>query len=241
MVAAGFGIAWALWGPSGLSGGDGGGDPGRRVGDRRLDPARRRAAATPRLAGGAGRRSARWVRGGRLDRHGGASRPARVTREGAGWQQPPGRGIEVLASRDAPGARDVPGARVDGLGLAAEALGLARVDHDVRAVGGEVLGRRQRMPARGPTPSARAWLVQRPLRRLLAAAPDRGLTSAAGSQPAVAPPSTGSVAPVTKRASSLSRNATNAATSSGPATRPVGLGAESAARSTSGPTPSSSR
>jgi hypothetical protein len=60
-------------------------------------------------------------------------------------------------------------------------------------------------------------------------------------QPAVAPPSTASVAPVTKCASSLSRKATNAATSSGPATRPVGLGAERAARSTSGPTPSSSR
>src|SRR3954464_3565727 len=44
-------------------------------------------------------------------------------------------------------------------------------------------------------------------------------------QPAVAPPSTGSVAPVTKRASSLRRNATNAAISSGPATRPGGLGA----------------
>jgi endonuclease/exonuclease/phosphatase family metal-dependent hydrolase len=60
-------------------------------------------------------------------------------------------------------------------------------------------------------------------------------------QPAVAPPSTGSVAPVTKRASSLSRKATNAAISSGPATRPLGFGADSDARSTSGPTPSSSR
>ena len=65
--------------------------------------------------------------------------------------------------------------------------------------------------------------------------------AAPNAQPAVAPPSTGSVAPVTKRASSLRRKATKAAISSGPATRPVGLGAESEARSASGPTPSSSR
>jgi hypothetical protein len=133
-------------------------------------------------------------------------------------------------------------------------------DLDVRQPGSHPQGRMDRSRGRG-----QAWRERRPhdrpryrgVRRSAAgrSGPPTGALrcersrggwqsycrAAEKAQPAVAPPSTGSVAPVTKRASSLRRKATNAAISSGPATRPVGLGAERAARSTSGPTPSNSR